>query len=299
MQQHVELRKRRVRTAYALLAPVLALLFFVILLPELWSIFLSFTNYRLGRPLEIVGLENFGYLFDDDRFWSSMVITLVFVVASVAIQMVVGLLVSLLLAQRFRLQRLWIALIMAPIAVTPSVAGTIWRYLLDFNIGPLNYISQQLGLGRHPWLASDTLTLWVVIGVYVWQSVPYVFLFLYPARITFPETLYEAARIDGATSMQSFRHITMPLLRPVFLVALVFRTIFAFRTFGIIWNLTEGGPVGSTEILSIYLFREGFRYWRFGSAAAVAVIIMIFTLLVAGFQIRTMQKTMFGTGRGV
>jgi len=284
---------RKTLAAYGLLVPVLLLLTLIILIPSLWAAAMSLTNYRLGQALRYVGFDNYRFIFSDPQFWRSAVVTLKFVVASVALQMLLGLGISLLLAAQFFGQRLWIALTLVPVAVTPSVSGTMWRYLLDFNIGPINYFVHQLGFERQMWLASETLALWVVVLVYVWESIPYVFLFLYPARITFPKSMYEAARIDGASPFQCFRFVTMPQLKPIFLVAMVFRTIFAFRTFGIVWNLTEGGPIGATEILAIYLYRQGFKYWRFGSAAAVAILLLAFTVVISGYQIRTLQRNVF------
>jgi len=278
---------------FGLILPVFVLLVFVVLIPEIWSLVLSFTDYQLGQPLAFVGGSNFLRVFADARFWGDLGRNLTFVVAAVSLQMLLGLSFSLLLARRFVFQRLWVALILAPIVVSPPVAAVMWKYLLNYNIGPINYLLGTLGLGRHMWLSDFHLALASVILVYVWQTIPNVVLILYPARLSLPQSLYEVAAIDGANRWQCFRHVTMPLLRPALYVALIFRIILSFRAFGIIWTLTKGGPVGRTEVLSIYLFREGFKYWRFGTAAAVGWIMLVFTMLVASYQIRSMYKTMF------
>jgi multiple sugar transport system permease protein len=286
-------RKRDARIAFLLVTPVILLLVLIILIPEIFAFLISLTNYRLGRPLKFVRFSNFIRLFNDQRFWFALGRNLVFVVVSVTFQMLIGLAVSLLLAKRFPFQRFWVALVIAPIAVTISVAAVMWKYLLDYNIGPINYILQQAGLGRPMWLSNSLLALPAVILVYVWRETPNVILILYPARITFPETLYEAASIDGASPWQRFRHITLPLLRPALYVALVFRIIISFRAFGVVWTLTKGGPIRASELLAIYLFREGFKYWRFGSAAAVGWVMLLVTMLAAIYQMRSMYRNMF------
>jgi ABC-type sugar transport system permease subunit len=269
------------------------LLLLIVLLPELWAIVLSLMDYRLGQPIRFIGFGNYGRILSDGQFWSSVYRNLLFTVAAVGSQMLLGLAIALLLATTFNMQRLWVSLILAPMAASPAVAAVTWKYLLNFNIGPINYLLESIGGERLQWLADPTLAMVSVILVYVWHSTPHVVLMLYPARMTFPTPLYEAARIDGAGRWKSFLYITLPLLRPALYVALVFRIMISFRVFGWVWTLTQGGPVGATEILPIYLYRQGFRYWRFGTAAAVAFIMLVLTLILASYQIRSMYKRMF------
>jgi multiple sugar transport system permease protein len=178
-------------------------------------------------------------------------------------------------------------------AVSPAISGVIWKYLLQFQIGPVNYLLEILGFERQQFLSSFTLALPSVIVMQAWTTIPRVFLFLYPARITFPEELYEAASIDGASGWQKFRYITFPLLKPVFMLCLVFRTMYTLRTFGAVWILTKGGPLGSTELLAIYMFKEGFQSWRLGAAASVAWIMLLITMVAASYQIYRMYQNVF------
>ncbi len=276
-----------------LLLPVFLMLIFFILLPELWGIYLSFTNMRIGDTISFVGLSNYLYILTDDMFIRAFVTNMIFVIGVVVLQMIFGLFLALLLNQKFRFHKLWIALILTPISVTPSVIATIWKYILNFNVGPVNYIIQQMGFSRVMWLSGERLALMSVILICVWHSMPYVFIMVYPARLSIPQTLYEAAKIDGASSFQLFQYITFPLLKPVLLVTLAFRTVFTLRTFGIIWNLTEGGPLRTTETMSIYLYKQGFKYWRFGTAAAVGTIILLITILISSYLIKNMYQTAF------
>lgn len=283
--------RHKVLSSYGLLFPAVLILLLIVFIPMVWVSALSFFNYRLGQQPRFVGFKNYLTIFTDTAFIRAIIQNVIFVLFSVAIQMSIGLGIALLFARPIRFKRLWIALLLAPLVMSPSVSSAIWKYLFDYNIGPFNYFLQMLGLPRLLWFASEKMALPTVILVNIWQAIPNVFLMLYPARISIDSTYYEAGLIDGATGFDAFRYITMPLLKQVFLMCLVFRTIFAFRTFGDVWNLTGGGPMGATEILAVYLYRQGFVYWKFGIASAVAVIILIFTFIISGYQIGRMQSS--------
>ncbi len=300
MQKNLASIKHQKRKSYQgllLITPVILILVLIIFLPTLWALKISFYNYRLGEPeMTFVGFRNYvDVLMDSDFLWAFWR-NIIFVICSVSAQMLLGLGISLLLAKGFPLQRVWLALIIAPMAISPAVSAVIWRYIFDFNIGPLNYYLQVLGLKRQLWFAGADTALVSVLFVYVWGTTPGVVLMLYPARLTFPTELYEAASIDGAGKWTSFFHITLPLIKPAFTIALVFRLIMAFRAFGIVQALTEGGPGRSTEILAIYLFKRTFRYWEFGAGAAVSFVILVLTMLVASYQISRMHKNLFLLG---
>jgi len=286
--------RSRDRWAILLLAPVFLLLLFVVFIPELWALGISFTNYRLGEDARFVGVANFDYFLNDPNFWNALWVNIRFVTGAVVLQMVVGVAIALFLATRnFKARYFWIALVLAPMAVSPSVSSVIWRYLLDLNIGPINYGLEMLGLDRIDWLTSPRVAIWSVIVVEVWLAIPHVILFIYPARITFPQELYDAADVDGASAWQKFLYITLPLLAPALFLALVFRLIITIRAFGVVWLLTKGGPFRETELLAIYMFKEGFENWRFGSAAAIAWAMLLFTMLCASLLIWRMYRNAF------
>jgi multiple sugar transport system permease protein len=288
----------RLRAApWLLVSPPLILLTAIVLLPEIVALVLSFTDFALGRSWRFVGLDNYARVLTDAAFWDALRINAVFVLGAVALEMIVGLFLACLLARRFKLQGLWVTLILAPMAMSPAVTGIIWAYLLNFQIGPVNYVMAMLGLERQEWLSSTSITLWVVIFVEFWAALPNVVLMLYPARTTVPEQLYEAAAIDGASSWTVFRRITFPLMLPAFTVALIFRIMITIRAFGLVWLLTGGGPYRSTEIISIYLYKIGFRYWQFGTAAAIAWLVLIITAVIASHQVWRMYRRMFAEAR--
>lgn len=282
------------RWTLVLLSPVFLVVGAIIFLPELWALWISFTNYRLGETSRFVGFANFEYFLTDKDFWNALWVNVKFVAGAVTLQMLFGLGIALYLARlKTRLRFFWIALVLAPMAVSPAVSSVIWRYLFDANIGPLNWMLEQMGFERIQWLTGLYWAMVSVIVVEVWMAIPHVVLFLYPARITFPRDLYEAAEVDGATAWQQFRYITFPLLKPAFLLCLVFRVIITIRAFGVVWLLTKGGPNNSTELLAIYMFKEGFENWRFGSAAAIAWAMLIITMVISSFLIYRMYQNSF------
>jgi len=274
--------------------PALTVLTLFIFIPGIISAGLSLFDYRLGQTPRFIGLKNYTYLFQNPDFLISIIRNLVFVIIVVLLQMLLGLAVSLLLAKGFKFQKFWVACLLTPMAISPSVAAVIWRYLLNYNIGPVNYLMELIGLPRAQWLSHPVLAFVSICVVYIWQSTPHIIIALYPARLTIPDTLYEAAYIDGAGSMQSFWNITLPLLKPVIVIMTIFRIMISFRNFGLVWTLTRGGPNNATELASVFLYNEGFRYWRFGSASAVALVLVFITMLISMRYIKSMQKNTFG-----
>jgi len=169
--------------------------------------------------------------------------------------------------------------------MSQAVTSAIWSYLLDFNVGPLNYLTGAIGLGRYQFLSSAGSALIVVALVEFWAGMPHVLIMLFPARASLPGQIYEAAEIDGAGPRQLFRRITLPQMAPAVLIAAIFRIIITMRAFGIIWILTKGGPLNASEILSIYIYRIGFSYFEFGHAAAIAWLVLLLSAAVASFYI--------------
>jgi multiple sugar transport system permease protein len=272
--------------------PVILLLLFVIVLPELWAIVLSLTDYRPGREITFVGLDNYTRILTDPYFINALGNTLRFIFFGVLLQLVFGTGFALLLARGFRFQKLWIALILAPSAMSPAILGTTWKYIFNADFGPLNYALFRMGIDAPYWFTNATFAFIGLMLVYAWNTIPQTFIFVYPALISIPAEYHEAAAIDGANKWQSFRHVTFPLILPALTIAMVFRTIVAVRAFGEVLVLTGGGPFRSTEVLSIYLYKEGFVYFSWGTAAAVGWVILVITMIVAIPQIRLLARQM-------
>ncbi len=244
---------------YLLVTPVQLMLAAVILLPALGALFLSFTQSSFGQDAVFVGWGNYRQIFTDPNFWHALWNTAVFVNLVVYGELLLGLGMAVLFARQFPLQRLWISLIIAPYAVSAVIAVLMWKFILEPDTGIVNYLLAGLGLGPILWTVYPLHAFIVVALLEIWLNTPFTFLILYSAVMGVSPELYEAAKIDGATSFNLFRHITLPTIMPAILVALMFRYIFAFRTFDVVWIMTQGGPLGSTDLLSIYLFRHGFR----------------------------------------
>ncbi|OFX26629.1 MAG: hypothetical protein A2Z07_00050, partial [Armatimonadetes bacterium RBG_16_67_12] len=228
-------------------------------------------------------------------FWNAVRNNLIFVAGTVGTEFLLGLGLALLLSRGFPLQRLWISLIIAPYAISPVVSVVTWKYMLQPTMGLVNYLMSFAGLVNVRWTTDPGLAMLSVIFVEVWRSSPFMTVVLYAAVISVPTELLEAARVDGAGGLRTFWHVTLPLIRPAILVAVVFRLVFALRTFDVIWILTQGGPIRATEVLAVYLFNQGFRYWQFGLASATAWIVLVLTMLLSTYYLVFMSRTMFGS----
>lgn len=276
-----------------LVIPVLLLLIVVILVPEIWSFALSLTRYEPGGNIEYRGLLNYINIFLDSSFWNAVKNNIIFVIVVVSLQLLLALGFALLLARGFKGQKIWVSCVILPYALSPVVTVSIWKYMLNYDIGIINFILDKIGFAPIPWLSNSLWAFIAVIIVYTWKQVPFTFIIVYPARLSISRELYEAAAIDGANEWQHFRFITFPILKPTILVAMTFRLILAFRAFGEIWLLTGGGPIKSTEVLAIYMYKEGFKYWHWGISAAVGVLILLLTMMMSYPQMRIMYRQMF------
>ncbi len=275
---------------WAFVAPVHLLLLLVIVLPGTYVVWLSVTASSFGRAPVFVGLANYVHVLGDPYFWRALGNTVLLVLIVVHVELLAGLGMALLFASGLPVRRLLLAAVLAPYAVSEVSAVVMWRYLFDPDIGPVTTTLHALGLPSLDWTFSPTDGLWMVALLSVWLNLPFTFVILYAARLALPAHLYEAARVDGSTALQSFRHITLPLLLPAMLIAMLFRYIIAFRLFSEVWLLTGGGPVRSTEVVAVYLYLEAFRYNAFGPAAATGWIMVAVSLLLAAGYIWRLRR---------
>lgn len=282
----------RGRTAAAFLAPTGGLLLAVIVLPAVYVAWLSFQSSSFGRAPVFVGLANYIQILSDPYFWRSLRNTVVLVLVVVHVELLAGLLMALLFASGFPGRRLLLAVVLAPYAVSEVSAVVMWRFLFDPDVGPITHALSVIGLPTLDWATSPVAGLAIIAMLSIWLNLPFTFVILYAARLSVPNVLHEAARVDGTTKLQAFRHITLPLLRPAILVAMLFRLIFAFRLFSEVWLLTQGGPIRSTEVVSVYLYLEAFRYNAFGSASATGWIMVAASLLLASVYLWRLRRDM-------
>jgi multiple sugar transport system permease protein len=277
-----------------LIIPALLPLIVLIFIPAFRTLFMSFNRMTFGLPDEYVGLNNFRDMLRDSVFNSAFWNTIMFSFTTVAGEICVGMAAAVLMSTRFRFQRISIALIMIPYAVSEVVAVIIWKYMLEPDVGILNYVIHGMfGLEQINW-ASIPAQAWVVIILLrIWINFPFSFLIIYSSIIGISSELYESVYIDGANNWQGFRYITLPLTVPAVMVASIFGFVFAFRNFATVWIMTRGGPMNKTELLSTLLYKQAFTYWEFGAASAIAVTMTLITFLIAAYYLRTMYKEMF------
>jgi multiple sugar transport system permease protein len=231
----------------------------------------------------------------DRYFWRALVNTFIIVVVVVHVELVIGLAVALLFSSGVPLRPLMLAIALAPYAVSEVSAVVMWRFLFDGDVGAVTQLLRTLGLPIIEWSVQPSHGLFLVALLSIWLHLPFTFVILYSARLAIPGELYEAAEVDGATTWQQFRKITLPLLMPAILIAMLFRYIFAFRLFSEVWLLTQGGPARTTEVLAVYLYLEAFRYNSFGVAAATGWLLVLASLFLAVWYLRRLYKEMFAT----
>jgi len=233
----------------------------------------------LHGPPRFIGFSNYLRLAADERFWNAFWNTVYFAAVSVALELMLGLAIALMLERAWRGRALLYGVILLPWAVPTAVSARMWEWMYDAEIGVLNYLA-----GAHVnWLGSPAWALNAAIAMDVWKSTPFVALLLLAGLQGIPRDVYRAAAVDGASGWAVLRRITLPLLAPVMLVALVFRTIDAFRVFDAIYVLTGGGPADSTETLSIYAYKVLFQGLEFGYGSALAVSVFVCVALAALF----------------
>ena len=263
---------------WLLMAPALALLLAVFAAPLLHYLWLSTQAQTVltGLRPQPIGTQQWLRLWNDGRFWQDTWQTLRFSAASVSLEMLLGLVVALLLNQPLRGRALLRTISLLPWALPTTVMALGWRWIFNDPYGPINRLLAWLGLGAIPFLSNPAITWMAVVGADTWKTTPFVALLLLAGLQTIPADLYEAAALEGATPWQTLRRITLPLLTPYVLIALLFRLAQALGVFDLIQVLTGGGPAGSTESLALYAYLNAMRFLDFGYSA---------TLLLGSFAI--------------
>lgn len=281
------------KAALPFVLPALTLMSIVILIPAIYVFWLSFHASTFGVSATFVGFDNYVKILNDPFFWRALFNTVVVVLVVVHLELLLGLAMALLFAGGLPGRKYLIAAMLAPYAVSEVGAVVMWRTLFDPDTGVMMHMLAAFGLPPLEWAVTPSHGLVMVALLSVWMHLPFTFIILYAARLAIPTDMYEAARIDGAKPWQTCRRITLPLLAPAILVAMLFRYIFAFRLFSEVWLLTSGGPARSTEVVAVYLYLEAFRYNNFGAATATGWLMVLTSLLLAGFYLKRLYRDMF------
>ena len=262
--------------------PAVAAMAAIIALPMAWLFWLSLHDWTLTRPgpMVWVGLSNYEQLFRDARFLSGVRVTAIFTVVSVVLQMLIGLGLALMLNRTFRGMGLARTAILLPMIATPAAMALVWRVMFNPQLGIINELMRMVGHPGLLWVAHPSTALASLIATEVLRETPMTVIILLAGLQSLPQEPYEAARIDGASRWQAFRHITLPLLKTSIMVSLLFRAIFTLKVFDVIYVITQGGPAGSTENFPVFAYLQAFAYWRMGYAAATAMLFFLLVLAV-------------------
>ena len=279
--------------AWFLPLPLLFIMALIIGWPFLWTLWTSFTDARLIAPgAEWVGLGNYQKALANPLFQSALIVTAKFVVISVSIEFIAGVLAGLLLDQEFRGRAVLRALMILPWALPTVVNATMWRLIYQPDFGALNALLTQLGMidSYRSWLGDPSSALWAVSLADAWKNFPLVALICLAALQSVPSELKAAATIDGAGFWRKFRAVYLPFLAGPLTVAIVLRTIEAFKVFDIIWVMTRGGPANSTKSLSVVVYQEAFSFQRAGSGASIALIVALISAVLTIFYVTAMRR---------
>ncbi|MEW6732174.1 MAG: sugar ABC transporter permease [Acidobacteriota bacterium] len=273
------------RRAIIMLLPALFVLVTIACYPIVRTLALSLFKISLATRFEteFIGLANYDRALSDSRLWQSLRNTAIFTFSSVTLEFIMGLAGALILHQRFRGRGTIRAVAMLPWALPTAVMALAWSWIFNDAFGVLNDILLRLGLIKEAiaWLGQPNTAMVAMIIADVWKTAPFMMIIMLAGLQTIPEDLYEAIRLDGASWWQEFRLITLPLLRPALLLALLFRTIAAFGVFDLVFILTGGGPGGATETVSLYAYTNYFRYLDFGYGATVVVVGFLLLLAIS------------------
>jgi multiple sugar transport system permease protein len=278
--------------------PTLILLIVINIFPLFYSIFLSFTKYSvIGNQLPVwVGFDNFKFLLNSDLVWNYFAITGKYAITSVVLQTVIGFSLAMLVREKFFGSGIITTIILIPMMLSPVVVGLFWKLMFNPGYGIFNYLISWLGVPlTTDWLAKSDLALWAIVIVDVWMWSPFVMLLVLSGLSAIPAYLYEAAAIDRASSWFQFWRITLPQVAPLVMIAVLFRTIEAFKSFDLVMGLTGGGPGAGTRVISVDIYTRAFiGQFKTGEASALAVIVLVVIIAVSNLYITALNKAKEG-----
>lgn len=274
------------------ISPCILLLLLLTIFPLIYSLNFSLYKWNIATPYiekKFIGIGNYLSAIFDPRFRGSLVNTLQTTVVAVSIEFLLGFGLALCLNRKIRGQSVIRTVFLIPMMLVPVVVGMVWKMLYSDSYGVINYVLSVIGLKRVSWLGDIDWALYSVIIADIWQWSPLMFIILLSGLLSLPQEPLEAAKIDGASKVQLFIHITLPLLKPIIVVALLIRTIDVVKLFDIVWVLTQGGPGTHTETLSVYIYLKSFFYFDTGYAAALSFILLTIVIFIANMFMKSVR----------
>ena len=290
-QGQVALRSRlSLPFQYRLLGPLILLLVAILIYPLVFSFWVSLHDYELtaiGQE-KFIGLANYRGLLDNPSYWRAMANTLIFVALAVGLELLLGFGLALLLHRSVPLRNLFRAVLLTPMFITPIAVGLMFRFLLNSQLGIIPYLLKGVGI-QVDWF-GPRLALLSIVLIDVWQWTPFMLLLLLAGLESLPTEPFEAARVDGASGWAMLRYMTIPLMRPIILAAVIIRMLDAFKVFEYIYAITRGGPGERTEVIQYHIYRVGFRFFRMGEAAAMAYTLIVITLILVAILFYILRR---------
>lgn len=272
--------QRKVFNTYWLLAPALVVLALNTFYPVLYSIYLSFTDWNWGKTSNFVGLKNFVTVLTKAQYRGAFVNTLVFSVSAVVVETLLGLGLALAINGITRGAGLIRTILLMPLMVSGIAVSLVWKVLLDPTQGIINYFLSLVGIQGPAWLGTANMAMPSIILIDTWWQTAFTFIILSSALKGLPAEPFEAASLEGASGWQTFRHITLPMLKPVLITVIIFRTVDTLKVFDIIFGTTGGGPLRATEVVQTLAYQTAFKFHRFGESAALSVVFSLIILML-------------------
>jgi multiple sugar transport system permease protein len=268
------------RQAFAYPAPAVVTLFLIVIIPIVFNLYLAFTKWTigLGQP-RFIGLGNFIELLSDERVLNGVKVMIYFSGLSLSLEMVLGLLIAVYFNRQFKGSEVVQAIYILPFAATPVAVALIWRIMLNPEIGVLNYLLKSVGLPGSLWVSSPKTVIPALVMVDVWKWTPMITLIVLAGLKSLPHEPYEAAQIDGASALQIFWYITLPLIRPVLIAAMMLRSLDNLKEFDMLYTITQGGPGIASETLYLYSYNVGFSFFKAGYGSALMVVVFLIVLV--------------------
>jgi multiple sugar transport system permease protein len=268
------------RPTFAYPAPAVVTLFLIVIIPIVFNLYLAFTKWTigLGQP-RFIGLGNFIELLSDERVLNGVKVMVYFSGLSLSLEMVLGLLIAVYFNRQFKGSEVVQAIYILPFAATPVAVALIWRIMLNPEIGVLNYLLQSVGLPGSLWVSSPKTVIPALVMVDVWKWTPMITLIVLAGLKSLPHEPYEAAQIDGASALQIFWYITLPLIRPVLIAAMMLRSLDNLKEFDMLYTITQGGPGIASETLYLYSYNVGFSFFKAGYGSALMVVVFLIVLV--------------------
>ena len=278
---------------YLYLLPAISILCVFLLFPFVWNIYISTHGVSITTILkewEFVGLDNFIQVLNDPNFHTSIKISVIFVGGSVAFQFLIGLLISSLLNQNIKGKQILIALIMIPWITSGLIAAFSFKFIFDNSFGIINYILEYLGFSSIAWLSDPKIVVWSIIIANVWYGTPFTILFLTAGLLSINPSIYESAKVDGASKIKSFFYLTLPMIRSFIIIDIILITIWSINFFEIPLIMTGGNPLFASTPASLYMYRQAFEFGLLSKGSASGIILLSINIVVAFVYIIALKR---------